>query len=850
MTLSPGTRLGPYEITASLGAGGMGEVYRARDSRLQRQVAIKTLASHAAGDPQFRERFEREARAIAALSHPNILAIYDVGSHEGMPYVAIELLEGETLRSRIGTTPLPISTVLENAVQIGRGLTAAHDRGIVHRDLKPDNIFVTRDGQVKLLDFGLATEPSSAPEDYATRLPQTGHGMLLGTVGYMSPEQARGDRSDTRSDIFSFGCVLYEMVSARRAFTGDSRVETLHAILKEHPPDLASLRRDVSPGLDRVIRRCLEKSPESRFQTARDLVFALESLVAAPVSAIAAPPPSRLARRLAPALLVAAAVGVAAVAWWAVARDPKPQDAAPPAASPAVARRLIAVLPFENISRGEGYFAAGMTEEISNRLSKLSGLGIVSRTAVAGFKDPHAELPRMVQELGISNVVAGTVREDGSRVRVNVELIDAGSRQVTWSEQYDREGVDVFTAQSEIALKVADVLEASVTLDERTRIGKRPTSSLAAYELYVRARNLRGLSSAVVRLQASIDLLRQAVAVDPQFAEAYSEIADRYYFLAAYGDLSALPKGLDAAHKALAIDPQLSSAHHGLAMNLQQQGRLQDALAAHRRAVELDPNSTGNLVDFGFGLVTAGRCDEALESATRAQKLTPNTSAAPYHVGVALLCLDDDARTERYLTTAATRFPTASRLPILLAFLDLRRGQPQAASDRIRAVVEKAPNNIEALLARAEILTFAEAPDAAEVVRSLHDRAADGMFHNAPYPVKLAHAYHLQRSGAKAAAAKILDEMTVANRASILAGADWPMVFIQNAAVHAMRGESNAAFDELQRAYDAGWRDGRTLAIDPLFTSIRDDPRFGQLLSRIQADVAAMRARADYSALP
>src|SRR5262245_6194933 len=370
--MQPGARVGPYEIVSAIGHGGMGEVYRARDTRLQRQVAIKTLASHAAADPHFHERFEREARAVAALSHPNIVAIHDVGSHEGIPYVAIELLEGDTLRARIGTSPLPLSIVLDYAVQIGRGLAAAHDRGIIHRDLKPENVFVTRDGQIKLLDFGLATEPSHDPGDGPTR-EQTDRGVILGTAGYMSPEQARGERTDARADIFSFGCVLYEMVSGRRAFTGDSRIETLHAILKAHPPDLTSLRGDVSPTLDRVIRRCLEKTPDSRFQTARDLVFALESLTdrSEPrLSAAATPAPH--ARR-GPTAAIAGAVVLAAAAaiWWGMVRTRPPETTTRAATTADDRARIVAVLPFENISRGgEAFFASGMTEEVNNQLSK------------------------------------------------------------------------------------------------------------------------------------------------------------------------------------------------------------------------------------------------------------------------------------------------------------------------------------------------------------------------------------------------------------------------------------------------------------------------------------------------
>ena len=850
--MQPGTKLGPYEIIDAIGQGGMGEVYRARDTRLQRLVAIKTVASHAMGDVHFRERFDREARAVAALSHPNILAIHDVGSHEGIPYVAIELLEGETLRSCMGTSPLPLSTVVQYGVQIGRGLGAAHDRGIVHRDLKPENIFVTRDGQIKILDFGLATEPTRESGDDPTRLPQTERGALVGTVGYLAPEQARGDRTDARSDIFSFGCVLYEMVSARRAFTGDSRIETLHAILKEHPPDLASLRDDVSPALDRVVRRCLEKAPDRRFQSARDVVFALETLADSSErrvsTAVSALRPRRTWRWTAAVVTVVVLAGGAAV-WWTVQGD----DPVPPSAdgaAPAEPRLLLAVLPFENISRdGEAYFAAGMTEEVTNQLSKLNGLRVVSRAAVASFKDARADLPKMVEALGIGSVVTGTVREDGARVRVNVELIDARSGQVIWSDQYDREGVDVFAAQSDVALRVAAALNASVTLEERARVGKRPTSSVAAYELLMRAQSAPGKTTEE-RLTASIDLLRQAVALDPRFAQAYAQIAFRSYNLGAYGDLPALARGLEAAHKALSIDPQLPGAYHALALNLQQMGRLQEALPAYQKAVELNPSAVNSLNDFNMGLITAGRYDEALTITTRALALAPNVGSTPYNVGGALLLLDDDGRTDRYLTAAAERFPNAHRLQILLALLDLRRGRAQAAVDRIRAAAEKAPGNIELLLTRAEILTFAGTTDAPDVVRSLYARAADGLFHTAPYPVKLAHAYHLQRGGSTTQAAAILDAVLAANRQAIIGGANWPMAFMQIAAVHALRGETTAALDELDRAYAAGWRDGRTLAIDPLLTSVRPEPRFRQLLSRIEADVASMRVKADYSGFP
>ncbi len=283
MELAAGARLGPYEIVGTVGAGGMGEVYRARDSRLGREVAIKILPAECTADAERLRRFEQEARATAALNHPNILAVYDIGRQGDAPYIVSELLEGESLRARLRNGALPARKAIEYALQIVRGLAAAHDRGIFHRDLKPENIFVTRDGHVKILDFGLAklTLPDMAPTgnlSAPTIDSVTSRGVLLGTLGYMSPEQLRGAATDARSDLFSFGAVLYEMLSGKRAFHGDTTADTISAVLREEPPDLSATGRDVPPILERIVRHCLEKDPSARFQSARDIAFDLESL--------------------------------------------------------------------------------------------------------------------------------------------------------------------------------------------------------------------------------------------------------------------------------------------------------------------------------------------------------------------------------------------------------------------------------------------------------------------------------------------------------------------------------------------------------------------------------------------
>src|SRR5215813_2836522 len=292
MTLIAGSRLGPYEILSPLGAGGMGEVYRAKDPRLGREVAIKVLPSSISTDSDRLKRFEQEARAAGVLNHPNITAVHDFGEHGGAPYIVTELLEGETLRSRMSTGPIPVRKALDWAVQLAKGLAAAHEKGIVHRDLKPENVFLTKDGRVKILDFGLAKLKPEGPEkgqtDMRTVSGATEPGVVLGTMGYMSPEQVRGKAADKRSDLFSFGTILYEMLSGHRAFRGDTAADTITAILTKEPPDLSQTNKDIHPGLDRIVRHCLEKNPEERFESARDVAFDLENLstASAPATAV------------------------------------------------------------------------------------------------------------------------------------------------------------------------------------------------------------------------------------------------------------------------------------------------------------------------------------------------------------------------------------------------------------------------------------------------------------------------------------------------------------------------------------------------------------------------------------
>ena len=386
MTLSAGTRLGPYEILAPLGAGGMGEVYRARDSKLKRDVAIKVLPQSLATIPTPWRGSSARLKAVAALSHPNILAIYDFGTHDGTPYAVMELLEGETLRGKLDSGPIPQKQAVEYALQVAKGLSAAHEKGIVHRDLKPENVFVSKDGHVKILDFGLAKKIETRDSGAIRRQPAVGHtepGTVIGTVGYMSPEQVRGLPLDHRTDIFSFGAILYEMLSGQRAFRRDTAADTMSAIMRDEPEELAG--SGVSSGLDHVVRHCLEKDRDNRFQTARDVAFALSEASSQPSVGVAVATPKRKGwSKAAVAMGILVVLAAAGLFIWRRAKAP----------APATARgvKRIAVLPFENLGSPEDdYFADGIADEIRSKLTSLPGIEVIARAQFDDLQEDDEE---------------------------------------------------------------------------------------------------------------------------------------------------------------------------------------------------------------------------------------------------------------------------------------------------------------------------------------------------------------------------------------------------------------------------------------------------------------------------
>jgi TolB-like protein/tRNA A-37 threonylcarbamoyl transferase component Bud32/Tfp pilus assembly protein PilF len=617
MSLCPGSKLGPYEILAAIGAGGMGEVYRARDSRLGRHVAIKTALGG------FGERFEQEARTIAALNHPNICTIHDVGEQEGIRYIAMELLEGGTLQERIGGHPLAPADAVEIALLAAAGLEAAHAKGIVHRDIKPANIFLTSDGQVKIMDFGLAKftceSPPANSQDETVALggaALTMAGGTVGTVAYMSPEQARGEPLDARSDIFSFGAVLFEMLTGVRAFRGKTLATQFDAILHQPLPPVGTLAPSVSAELERVVAKATEKDRGLRYQTVSEMRQDLKQIQ--PHSATTErrkPPLKRTARWLWPLTAALALAGIAGGVFW------KTHSGAAPI-------RSIAVLPLETISAGsEDYFTDGMTAELIDAMMRIHGWRIISRTSAMQYKNVHKRLPTIARELGVDAVVEGTVQRFGDRVRISARLIRVGAiEENLWQQSFDRDVRDVLDLQADVARSIADEIKVSLTPQERGQLAQRHPVDPAVLDLYLRGRASMDAGTEE-GIRKAIDLFEQALAHDRSYAPAEAALA------LAYGALTpdfekpkdVMPKSREHAQRAIDLSGDtLAEADTAMAaVMLRFDWDWTGAERELKHALELNPNSADAHDWYGGYFMTLSMHDQAIAEAGLAHQLDP-----------------------------------------------------------------------------------------------------------------------------------------------------------------------------------------------------------------------------------
>ena len=706
-----GATVSRYKIISKLGGGGMGVVYEAEDLELGRRVAIKFLPEQTVLSPDALERFKREARAASALNHPHICTVHDVGTHGGQPFLVMERLRGQTLKHAIGHRPLSIDKVITLGEEIADALDAAHGAGIVHRDLKPANLFITDRGEAKILDFGLAK--MSSPEAGGPVLPDaptvageylTEIGTTLGTVAYMSPEQARGEAVDARSDLFSLGVVLYEAATGRRPFDGVSTAEILATVLRNAPVPPTRLNPALPPKLEEVILKALEKDPSLRYQSAADLRGDLRRLqrdagaravaVTGPVSREDGPPAARksgasASRRSAWIGGAAAVIVVVALIGYVATRGREAPASAPDARPSAAPDHSIAVLPFVDMSekKDQEYFADGLAEELMGMLSKVSALKVPARTSSFYFKDKQATVADIARALGVTHVLEGSVRKSGDTLRVSVELVQADNGYRVWSATYDRTLDDVFKVQDEIAGAVVKALEVSLLDADMPKA--TPAANQEAYALYLQARALHYRGTHADN-RTGIRYLERALTLDPAFAPAWFGLADALvydlvYFGGSYQEV--YPRARKAAETALTLDPKLADAHLVMGRIL---GELEWNWTAAdvelRRALELDPNNVLALwVASGYDLI-GDRLDDAWRLIQRAAALDAVGDGVYSGVGDVQIRRGHLAEAEAAYRKATELNPTGGLLHAWLGFVLLARGQPDAA---LRAIEQE-----------------------------------------------------------------------------------------------------------------------------------------------------------------
>jgi serine/threonine protein kinase/Tfp pilus assembly protein PilF len=813
-----------YRIVKKLGAGGMGEVYLAEDTRLRRTVALKILAAGVASDEQQMNRFIQEARAVSALNHPNILTIHDIGHADSANFIATEFIEGETLRERMTDSSLTLHELLEVVMQVASALAAAHQANIVHRDIKPENIMVRRDGVVKVLDFGLAklTGQDAAPisnQDAPTiAMVNTEPGVVMGTARYMSPEQARGLEVDARTDIWSLGVVIYELAAGRAPFQGATASDVIAKILEREPAQLSHTTLPVE--LDRIVTKALAKDPEERYQTAKDLNIDLRRLkqrldVDAEIERTVSPeaeneqalasthPPGSLKteprhttsnteyvvtgirhHKVAVAM-VAALLLVVAIAYYFLNFA---KVSAPVIGKPAITS--IAVLPFVNASKNPDaeYLSDGISESLINNLSQLPQLKVIARSSSFKFRGKEANPQEVAKALGVEAILTGRVIQLGDQLQISAELVDTRDQTQLWGEQYTRKASDLLAVQSEISREIAERLRLKLTNTEQQQLAKRSTANPAAYELLLKGRFLRNKAGGTAEGMKAVEYYTQAITVDPTYALAYAELAAAYTALGAnslFDPKEMMPKAQAAAQKALELDENLPQGHFMLAVLKKETWDWAGAEREYKRCIELNPGSAGVHSGYSTLLSVTGRHAQSLEEARLARELDPLSPGVNGRIGRVLFQAREYDQAIEQLKKALELNQNLINTHVFLGYAYAAKGQYAEA-----------------------IVEYKEAIKLGEDSTST--------------PIYLG--YALAMSGKRSEALAVRDEMQRTKK--YVSPAELAILYIG-------LGEKEQALAALERAYAAHDLQLQFLNAEPHYDSLRSDPRFTDLVRRV-----------------
>jgi non-specific serine/threonine protein kinase len=824
-----GKTISHYEILEKLGEGGMGVVYKALDTKLDRHVAIKFLPHHLQADPDAKTRFIHEAKAASALEHPNICSIYEIDeTPDHQMYMVMPSYDGQSLQDRIEDGPVSVDEALEYVEQVASGLAKAHARGIVHRDIKPGNIFVTEDGHIMILDFGLAKLAGQ------TKITKTG--TTVGTVMYMSPEQAQGGEIDASSDVFSLGVVLYQLLTGHLPFVAEQEAAILYKIMNEDPAPLATHRDDLVEGFQRVIDKALAKDREERYRDASELLNDLQRVRGGRDVALV----RRLSRKARRAL-VTAAVGLGVIAAGFLIYS-QVLDGDKNQAMPSVSPKSIAVLPFTNLSGDpeNEYFSDGITEDILTQLSKIADLTVISRTSIMRYKNTEKSLREIGTELGVATILEGSVRRSEGRVRIVGQLIDARSDKHIWAETYDRDLKDVFEVQSDVAKQIAVALEAEFSPEEKERIEKTPTGDLAAYDYYLKGREY-ALRFTKQDNERAIELYQRALSLDPNYALAYAGISlcysNRYFqhgFSSAWRD-----SAIAVADKALSIDPDLAQAHLAMGNAYYSKGWHRKAIESYTRVIEIDPNSASAVHNIGGAYQELGETAEGFRWYKKSMVLNPTSAYTATTIARGYGEIGDYSKAEWWLHRALQIAPDHSEAEFVLGYMSLLQGNDSHALEQIEKALSKYPDNVNGLAEAGRVALYsgqdAEARGYAEKLIGLAPEGHDGRAAN----IRLS--YLLWKAGEKDEARKKLRDILASLEDEIAIGHDDTLIRREVASTYAVQGNSDKACEGLQKAFDAGFVSIGDLSMDPIFDNLRDDACFKEIMAQLQTKVDKIR---------